>query len=56
VALLIELSLNNDEGLSVARESLGLCLIHQEGLADEAVEIRDLPIEQRVELCYWILV
>jgi hypothetical protein len=52
VALLVELSFNNDEGLSAVRESSGLHLVHQEGLVDEAVERRDPPIRQRVELCY----
>jgi hypothetical protein len=52
VALLVELSFNNDEGLSAARESSSLPLVHHEGLTDEAIEIRDAPIGKRVKLGY----
>jgi hypothetical protein len=56
VALLVELSFNNDEGLSVARELSSLCLVRREDLANEVVKIRDPPIGQRVGLHYWILI
>jgi hypothetical protein len=56
VALLVELSFNNDEGLSVARELSSLSLVRREDLTDEVVEIRDPPIGQRVRLHYWILI
>jgi hypothetical protein len=51
MALLVELPLNNGERLSTARKLLGLCLIGQEHLIEEAVEVRYPLVGQRVRLC-----
>jgi hypothetical protein len=41
VTLLIEFSLDDDKGLSLARKPLGLYPVHREHLADDVIEVRD---------------
>jgi hypothetical protein len=48
VTLLVELPLNDDEGLSAACEPSGLCLVSQEHLAEEVLKIRRPPVGRRV--------
>jgi hypothetical protein len=46
VTLLVEFSLNDDKGLSVACKPSGLCLIRRDHHMDEAIEVRDPPVKQ----------
>jgi hypothetical protein len=56
VTLFVKFSLDDDERLSVARESSGLYLIRRERLTDEAIEERDPSVRQGVGPCRWVLV
>jgi len=56
VALLVEFTLNKDEGLGATREASSLHLVHQQCLMELVVEVRRLLVDQRVSLCRWILV
>jgi hypothetical protein len=49
----VELSLDDDEGLSTAYELLGLRLLSREHLAEEIVEIRHPRVGRRVGLHRW---
>jgi hypothetical protein len=53
VTPLVELPLNDDEGLSAACESSGLRLVSRVHLAKEVVEIRHPPVRRRVRLHRW---
>jgi hypothetical protein len=44
VTLLVKFSLDDEKGLSTVRELLGLHLIYQEHLMDEAIAVRDLQL------------
>jgi hypothetical protein len=56
VTLLVKLSLEDNEGLSMVREPLGLRLIRQEHLTDEAIKVRGPLVKRGVRPCRWVLV
>ena len=56
VASPVELTLDNDKGLGATREPPSLCFVRRQCLTEEVVEVRRLPINQRVRLYHWILV
>jgi hypothetical protein len=56
VALLIELPIDNGEGLSSTCEVLDLCFVGGEYLVEEAVEVWCPPISLRVRVGRWVLV
>jgi hypothetical protein len=49
----VELSLDDDEGLSTACELSSLRLVSREHLAEEVVKIRHPPVDRRVGLRRW---
>jgi hypothetical protein len=56
VTLLVEFSLNDDKGLSMAHKPSGLHFICPEDLTNEAIKIGNHPVGQMVGLCYWVLI
>jgi hypothetical protein len=56
VTLLVKFSLDDDEGLCMVHDPLGLRLIHRELLIDEAIEVGDPLVRQGVKPYRWVLV
>ena len=50
MASLVEFALNKDKRLGTTRESPSFHLVHRQLLWEEVVEVRHLPVDQRVEL------
>ena len=55
VASLVEFTLNKDKGLGATCEPSSLCLVGQQCLMEEVVEVERPPVDQRVRLRRWVL-
>ena len=51
----VEFAFYKNEGLGATCEPSSFCLVYRQRVTEEVVEVECSPVNQRVELCRWIL-